>query len=91
MMSELFKTVSIVLIRCLYLTLKEGGHYFPQSEGGVPEPHFFNNDYIKNYGIYSYGVNCCQVAFLMLVKDLKRLGRSNVFRAEEGRNFERNV
>ena len=71
--------------------LKEGGHYFPQSEDGVPQPHFFNNDYIKNYGRYSYGVNCCQVAFLMLVKDLKRLGRSNVFRAEEGRNFERNV
>ena len=62
--------------------LKEGGHYFPQSENEVPQSHFFNNDYIKNYGRHSYGVNCCQVAFLMLVKDLKRLGRSNVFRAE---------
>ena len=75
----------------MYFHLKEGDHYFPQSEGGVPQPHFFNNDYIKNYGRYSYGVNCCQVAFLMLVKDLKRLGRSNVFSSKEGRNFERNV
>ena len=71
--------------------LKEGGHYFPQSEIAVPQSHFFNNCYIKNNGRYSYGINCCQVAFFMLFKDLKRLGRNNVFRAEEGRNFERNV
>ena len=86
-------TIKVVNVGChiSFSNLKEGGHYFPQREDGVPSPPFFVSTYIKNYGRYSCVVKCCQVAFLMLVKDLKRLGRSNVFRAEEGRNFERNV
>ena len=71
--------------------LKEEGHYFPQSSHQVPGAKFFIAIYFKNYGSYSYDVNCFQIAFLMLFSNPERLGRCNLFWAEEGRNFKPNV
>ena len=47
---------------------------------------FFKLILIQNYKRYSYIVICCQVAFLMLFSNLKRMGRKNPFWAELGRN-----